>query len=73
MVRYSRKHAEDLLHQEEYTQRELANLLNTSEDFLNQQVWRGDLAAVKVGDEIYRFRRSDVLEWLEEHRKEPAR
>jgi excisionase family DNA binding protein len=64
MVLFTKKEVEELLHQDDYTPRELASLLNTTEDYLNHEVWRGDLAASKIGHNIYKIKRSDVLDWF---------
>jgi hypothetical protein len=54
----------DLLHQDELKPRELADLLETSEDFLFQEAHKGNLDAVRLGDDILHFKRADVLDWL---------
>jgi predicted DNA-binding transcriptional regulator AlpA len=64
MVRVSYKRAEELLHQQELQPREVARLLGTTEQFLFNEVWRGNLKAMKIGNDIVSFRRSDVLDWL---------
>lgn len=65
MVNVTRKRAEELLHQNEFTLRELADLLGTAEDFLLHEVWRGNLKALRFGEDIIRIERHDVLEWLD--------
>lgn len=64
MVRVTYKRAEQVLHQSSFQPRELARLLGTSEQFLFNEVWKGNLNAVKLGHDVLRFERSDVLEWL---------
>jgi excisionase family DNA binding protein len=64
MVQVTYKRAEELLHQSEFQPRELARLLGTSEQFLFNEVWKGNLEAVKFGNDIVRFERSKVLAWL---------
>lgn len=55
----------DVLHQREFQPRELARLLDTTEQFLFNEVWRGNLKAVRLGNDVIRFERSDVLKWLD--------
>ncbi len=64
MVKVSYKRAEQLLHQSEFQPRELAHLLGTTQQFLFNEVWRGNLEAVKFGNDIVKFERSAILEWL---------
>jgi excisionase family DNA binding protein len=64
MVQVTSKRAEELLHQNEFEPRELARLLGTTEEFLFNEVWRGKLDAIRLGHDVIRFRRADVLEWL---------
>lgn len=68
MVQVTRKKAEELLHKEMLYPRELAQLLGSSEQFLFNEVWRGNLNAVRIGNDVVWFKRSDVLAWLE-HRE----
>jgi excisionase family DNA binding protein len=69
MVHVTYKKAEEILHQNSFQPRELARLLGTSEQFLFNEVWKGKLRAIKIGNDIVRFERSDVLEWL--HARQP--
>jgi hypothetical protein len=64
MVQVGYRRAEQLLRQSTFQPRELARLLGTTEQFLFNEVWRGNLNAVKIGNDIVRFERPDVLEWL---------
>lgn len=64
MVQVTFKRAEELLHQSTFQPRELAHLLGTSEQFLFNEVWKGKLRAVKIGNDVVRFDRADVLKWL---------
>jgi hypothetical protein len=64
MVDINRKDADQILHQSDYQPRELARILGTTQAFLFNEVWRGNLRAVKVGNDIVRFTRRDVLDWL---------
>lgn len=64
MVQVSYKRAEQLLHQSEFQPRELARLLGTSEQFLFNEVWKGNLEAIKLGHDVVKFERSKVLDWL---------
>lgn len=64
MVHVTRKKAEQLLHKEMLYPRELAQLLGTSEQYLFNEVWRGNLNAVRIGNDVVWFKRSEVLAWL---------
>ncbi|TVR72980.1 MAG: DNA-binding protein [Sphaerobacteraceae bacterium] len=64
MVKVTYRRAEELLRQSAFQPRELARLLGTTESFLFNEVWKGNLRAVKVGNDIVRFERSEVLKWL---------
>ncbi len=64
MVQVGYRRAEQLLRQNEFQPRELARLLGTTEQFLFNEVWKGNLHAVKFGNDIVRFERAAVLEWL---------
>jgi hypothetical protein len=56
--------AERLMHQETYTPSELAELLDTSEYVINQEVNKGNLEGRKIGEDIVDIPRDAVLEWL---------
>lgn len=71
MVKVTRKKAEELLHKEMLYPRELAQILGTSEQFLFNEVWRGNLNAVRIGNDVVWFKRADVLNWME-HRERVA-
>jgi hypothetical protein len=62
----NRKPIETLLHQDHYTPRELANLLEMSQDVIHHEVWNGHLKARQVGHQIIDIRREDALDWLRE-------
>ena len=64
MVKVTKKRAEELLHQHRYTPRELATLLGTTDAFVMHEVWRGNLKAQRLGDDIVHISRHDALEWL---------
>lgn len=56
--------AEALLAQDHYTPEELAQLLETTVEYIVESVYHGRLKAVIVDHQIAAIRRSDVLEWL---------
>lgn len=64
MVQVGYRRAEQILRQHTFQPRELARLLGTTEQFLFNEVWRGNLEAVRIGNDIVRFERTAVLEWL---------
>lgn len=65
MVHIRRKHAEELLRQDFYRPRELADLLGTSVEFINHEISTRRLKARRVGRTIADIPRSAVLDWLE--------
>ncbi len=69
MVKVTYKEAIDVLHQRDFQPRELARILGTSEQFLFNEVWKGNLKAVRIGNDVVRFNRSDVLQWLDERQR----
>jgi excisionase family DNA binding protein len=71
MVRITRKRAEDLLHQDRYRPRELAELLDTTADFINHEVSTGRLRARRLGQTTIDIPRSAVLEWMAERNTAP--
>jgi excisionase family DNA binding protein len=71
MVRLRRKRAEELLRQDHYRPRELADLLGTGVDFINHEVSTRRLRARRLGQTTVDIPRSAVLEWLTE--REQAR
>ncbi len=64
MVRLHRKRAEELLRQQYYRPRELADLLGTSVGFINHEVSSNRLKARKFGGSTIDIPRAAVLEWL---------
>jgi excisionase family DNA binding protein len=64
MVRLRRKRAEELLHQDFYRPRELADLLGTGVDFINHEVSTRRLRASRFGHSTIEIPREAVLEWL---------
>ena len=62
----------EMLHHEHYTPRELADLLGTTNDFVCQAAFRGDLIAEIVGHDIVRIQREDVITWLEKRQNSDA-
>jgi excisionase family DNA binding protein len=69
MVQVGYNRAEQLLRKSTFQPRELARLLGTTEQFLFNEVWKGNLQAVKFGNDIVRFERSDVLDWLRQRER----
>jgi hypothetical protein len=63
-TRVSRKVAEELLDEHEYSLAELACRLETSQVFLEQEVWHCRLKAIRADDEHIRIKRPDALSWL---------
>lgn len=59
-----------LMHQETFTPAELAELLNMSEAFIAQEVHKGELDGLKIGNDIVDIPRDSVLAWLK--RREEA-
>lgn len=55
----------DLLHRDEYTPKELAELLGVSVEFVCQAAFRGELRARIVGHHVISSGRADVVAWLE--------
>lgn len=70
MVRLRRKRAEELLHQQYYRPRELADLLETGVDFINHEVSTRRLKARRLGQSTIDIPRSAVLEWLAERERD---
>jgi excisionase family DNA binding protein len=66
MIRIRRKRAEELLRQQYYRPRELADLLGTSLDFINHEVSTRRLKARRLGKSTVDIPRMAVLEWLAE-------
>jgi excisionase family DNA binding protein len=64
MVRIRRKRAEELLHQDYYRPRELADLLGIGVDFINHEVSTRRLRASRFGHSTFEISREAVLEWL---------
>jgi excisionase family DNA binding protein len=64
MVRLRRKRAEELLRQQYYRPRELADLLGTGVSFINHEVSNNRLQARKFGGSTIDIPRSAVLAWL---------
>ncbi len=64
MVHIQRKRAEELLHQDYYRPRELADLLGTGVDFINHEVSTRRLRARRLGRSTIDIPRAAVLEWL---------
>ena len=48
-----------------FTKRELSNFLGISERFIEMEVNRGRLRAVKLSNRLLRFRLIDVERWME--------
>jgi excisionase family DNA binding protein len=48
-----------------FTKRELSNFLGVSERFIELEVNRGRLRAVKLSNRLLRFRPIDVERWME--------
>jgi excisionase family DNA binding protein len=71
MVHLRRKQAEELLLQQYYRPRELADLLGTGVDFINHEVAARRLRARKLGRSTIEIPREAVLEWLS-WREEPT-
>lgn len=59
-----------LMHQETFTPAELAELLNMSEAFIAQEVHKGELEGLKIGNDIVDIPRDSVLAWMK--RREEA-
>jgi excisionase family DNA binding protein len=66
MVHLRRKRAEELLHQQFYRPRELADLLGTGVDFINHEVSTRRLKARRLGRSVIDIPRTAVLDWLAE-------
>jgi excisionase family DNA binding protein len=64
MVHVNRKRAEELLHQDRYRPRELADLLGTSLDYINHEVSNRRLRARRLGRTTVDIPREAVLEWM---------
>ena len=69
MVRINRKRAEELLRQDHYRPRELADLLGTGVDFINHEVSTRRLKARRLGSTTVDIPRSAVLQWLAERER----
>ncbi len=69
MVRLRRKKAEELLQQQHYRPRELADLLGTGVDFINHEVSTRRLKARRLGQSTVDIPRTAVLEWLAERER----
>jgi excisionase family DNA binding protein len=69
MVRLNRKRAEELLHQDHYRPRELADLLGTGIDFINHEVATRRLRARRFGRTTVDIPREAVLSWLSERER----
>ena len=65
MVYLQRKHAEELLHQQYYRPRELADLLGLRIDFVNHEVSTRRLRARRFGRSTFDIPREAILDWLE--------
>ena len=59
-----RKRADELLHQESYRPRELADLLGIGVDFINHEVSSRRLRARRFGNTTVDIPREAALEWL---------
>jgi excisionase family DNA binding protein len=64
MVYLERKRVDDLLHQNHYRPRELAELLGTSLEFINHEVSTRRLKARRFGNRTVDIPREAVLEWM---------
>jgi excisionase family DNA binding protein len=64
MVHLQRKRIEELLHQDYYRPRELAELLGTSLEFINHEVSTRRLRARKLGRSTINLPRTAVLDWM---------
>jgi excisionase family DNA binding protein len=72
VIHMSRKAAEDLLHQDHFTPRELAELLGIPRDLILHEVWSGHLKAKRLGRQVVDIRRADVVQWLHDRHEELA-
>jgi hypothetical protein len=60
------KSPEEILRQDSYAPDDLARLLDMDIYVIRSAVRRGDLKAVRVGQDIVEIRREDALKWLAE-------
>lgn len=55
---------EELIHQQELTVEEVAELFRFSPDLVRHAVWNGELHARVLGHEICGIARADLIAWL---------
>ena len=61
---------ETLIHQQELTVEEVAELFRFSPDLVRHAVWNGELPARMLGHEICGIARADLIAWLKSRAEE---
>lgn len=57
---------ETLLHRDKYSPQEVADILEIPLQAVNSAVYRGDLNALRVGNDIVHIERADLIAWLQD-------